>query len=259
MSLPPQLQKFLLIIGNARSGSTILGAALDAHPEIVVANETKDSASFWRDLDGAAIFDGIMANAEHQAATGRLSSGYEYQMGLAPSSKHRITVIGDKIWNPSTLLLHGDYELIPSLETKLGVPIVVIHAVRNLFDTVTTMHRRSGAPISDRLRWFSAHCEAVAAIKERLPSSRFLDLYHEDLLLQPEQELTKCCRFLGVPVDAQHIERVRKTLFKEPHATRNHAHWSESEVGAARAVMERFQWLQRYSAKNTPDCKLGGS
>lgn len=34
---------FVLIVGNARSGSTLLGAVLDGHPEAVVANESYSS------------------------------------------------------------------------------------------------------------------------------------------------------------------------------------------------------------------------
>jgi hypothetical protein len=54
-----QIENFLLIIGNARSGSTILGAVLDAHPNMVVANETIESCHLWRGLDGGKILAGV--------------------------------------------------------------------------------------------------------------------------------------------------------------------------------------------------------
>lgn len=241
-----QLERFLLIIGNARSGSTILGAVLDAHPEVVVANETQESANFWRGLDGESIRHGILANAEEQAVAGRISSGYKYQVGAAPSAKANIRVLGDKIWNPATLLLHGDHGLIPSLEKRVGAPIVVISAVRDIFDTVTTMHRRSGAPITDRLRWFAAHCEAVAAIGERLPPNQFMHVHHEDLVLQPEDEIEKCCRLLGVYYEASHAVEVKKVLFKRPKRPRDHVLWSPCDIDEARAIIHHFPWLSRY-------------
>jgi len=246
-----QLERFLLIVGNARSGSTILGAVLDAHPEVVVGNETKESASFWRGLDGEAIRHGILANAEEQAVAGRMSSGYKYQLGAAPSAKTNIRVLGDKIWNPATLLLHGNHGLIPSLEERVGAPIVVISAVRDIFDTVTTMHRRSGASIADRLRWFAAHCEAVAAIGERLPPDRFMHVHHEDLVLQPEDEIRKCCRLLGIDYEEGHVAEVKKLLFKQPNRTRYQVSWSAQEISAAKSIIDRFPWLSRYLERTT--------
>ena len=38
-ALLPDLRCFVLIVGNARSGSTLLGAALDGHPRAIVDNE----------------------------------------------------------------------------------------------------------------------------------------------------------------------------------------------------------------------------
>jgi hypothetical protein len=240
-----QLHRFLLIVGNARSGSTILGAALDAHPEVVIANESKESANFWRGVDGRAICEGILANAEDQAVSGRMSSGYKYQIGLAPSTKATIRVLGDKIWNPATLLLHGNHGLIRSLEERMGAPIVVINSVRNIFDTVTTMHRRSGATIVDRLRWFAAHCEAIAAIVERLPPDRFMHIHHENLVLHPEEEIKKCCRLLDLDYEVNHVTEVKKLLFKRPNMARNQVSWTANEISEAECIIDRFPWLSR--------------
>jgi hypothetical protein len=54
----------LLILGNARSGSTILGAVLDAHPNMVVANEKLESFHPWYGL-----FDGRFGKCCHALAT----------------------------------------------------------------------------------------------------------------------------------------------------------------------------------------------
>lgn len=42
------LTSFLLIVGNARSGSTLLGAAIDAHPSAVISNESTGSWELWK-------------------------------------------------------------------------------------------------------------------------------------------------------------------------------------------------------------------
>jgi hypothetical protein len=241
------LQGFVLIVGNARSGSTLLGATLDGHPRLVVANETAASANFWRGLDRGAILGEVLDNAERNAAAGRPSEGYAYQVGPPPSAKADIRVAGDKIFNPATLLLHGDHALLPSLEERLGVPVRVIHAIRDPFDTVATMHRRSGAPVADRIRWYFMHCEAAAAIGARLPPDRFLDSHHEDLLAAPDVELERLCRFLGVAADPDHVAAVKRILFAVPRRTRADVAWTDADRDAVHAGIARFPWLARYA------------
>ncbi len=243
----PGLAGFVLIVGNARSGSTLMGAVLDGHPRMVIANETSASATFWRGLDGREILREVWDNAERNAGQGRPSEGYSYQIGPPPSQKRDVVVAGDKIFNPATLLLHGDYGLIPSLEERLVVPVRLIYAIRNPFDTIATMHRRSGAPLADRIRWYFIHCEAAEALRARLPPDRFLESHHDDLLANPDDELARLCGFLRVGIDDDHRRAVRSALFASPRRTRSQVAWGHADVGAVQAGIERFACLARYA------------
>jgi hypothetical protein len=247
MTAFPALDGFVLIVGNARSGSTLLGAVLDGHPRMVIANETAASATFWRGLDRAAILDEVLENAERNAGAGRPSEGYSYQVGPPPSLKSDVRIAGDKVFNPATLLLHGDHGLIPSLEDRLGVPVRLIYAIRNPFDTIATMHRRSGAPIADRIRWYFMHCDAAEAIRDRLPPDRFTECHHDDLLSAAEAEVSRLCGFLGVEVDAEHVAAVRATLFANPKRTRSNVAWGGHDLTAIRNGIARFPCLSRYA------------
>jgi hypothetical protein len=247
MDIFDKLQGFALVVGNARSGSTLLGSALDAHPAMVVANETAASANFWRGLDRGAILGEIYDNAARNAATGRPSEGYAYQIGCPPHLKRDVRIAGDKIWNPATLLLHGDHGLIPALEERLGVPIWIVHAIRNPFDTIATMHRRSGASVADRIRWYFMHCEAAAALRERQPDERFLDSHHEDLLASPAAEIERLCGFLRIAADAEHLAAVTRVLFDRPRRTREGAPWRQADIAAVQAGIARFPCLARYA------------
>jgi hypothetical protein len=246
----PGLAGFVLIVGNARSGSTLMGAVLDGHPRMVIANETSASATFWRGLDGDAILREVWDNAERNAGLGRPSEGYSYQIGPPPSQKGGVVVAGDKIFNPATLLLHGDHGLIPSLEERLAVPVRLIYAIRNPFDTIATMHRRSGAPPADRIRWYFMHCDAAEAIRDRLPADRFLESHHHDLLATPDDELARLCGFLGVGIDDDHRRAVRTALFASPRRTRSQVAWTAADVRAVQAGIARFPCLARYAGSS---------
>jgi hypothetical protein len=240
--------KFLLIIGNARSGSTILGAVLDAHPNMVIANETIESGNLWRRLDGKQILEGIFKNAEQQAFDTTRSAVCGHKSQWTPAQKQEVRVMGDKIWNPATLFLHGKFDLIPSLEERVGAPLTVIHACRNPFDVISSMHLKSGAPIGDRIRWYAAHCEAVAAISERLPDNRFLHLHHEELIQRPSEVLQTCCRFLDVPFSEEYLERCKPLLLDSPRQTRRQVSWSTEDSARVKELTKIFSWLKIYSS-----------
>src|SRR5271163_188436 len=98
-----QLRNFVLVVGNARSGSTLLGSILDAHPNAAVANETPGSANFWREMDRGEILREILDNSRRNHEAGRLSEGYRYLIDHTPRTESNLSMMGDKVWNPATL------------------------------------------------------------------------------------------------------------------------------------------------------------
>lgn len=252
MTVLENLRRFVLVIGNARSGSTLLGAALDGHPQAAIANESTSSKSFWRDLSGEQIVADVLANSADNAAMGRPSAGYSYQVGPSPAGKSTLLIAGDKVWNPATLMLHGQHDLLPSLESRLGVPLAVIHAVRNPHDVIATMHMRTGAPVADRIRWYFMHCDAVAAIRDRLPTDRFLNCHHEHLVANPAAEMDRLCRFLQLPVDADHLAAVKSRLFANPRLTRNSLAWRDTDRATIQRRMTDFDFLRGYALADDP-------
>ena len=239
-------KSFCLVIGNSRSGSTILGSIVDAHPNAVVANETMASQSFWRGMSKGDILREIIENSSANYRSGRQSEDYQYQIGASPESKSSVCVYGDKIWNPATLLLHGDYHLVSSLENRLAARVVLIASIRNPFDTIATMHRRSQAPIKDRIRWFFMHCEALAALEEKTIEPNYLISYHEHLIDCPDEEISRICRALRLPLDHQHLENVKRLLYKRPKQSGAAIDWTVADVEDVLERMQRFPFLSLY-------------
>ena len=246
-----ELSAFLLIVGSARSGSTLLGSLLDAHPNAVVANETLASISFWRGLDRRSILDEIARNSEHHRKTGRTAGGYSYFSGKdVPHKNSHILIAGDKVWNPATLLLHGDGKLIERLETTLGVRVKIVHAVRNPFDAIATMHIRSGDSLHDRMLWYFMHCDAVCAIRNRLDISQYLDVHHEELIENPNVILTTACHFLGLDCPSEYLNSCRRLLYEEPSKSRHKVTWQSGLVANILDKIQQYPFLVRYAWDN---------
>jgi hypothetical protein len=134
------------------------------------------------------------------------------------------------------------------LEDRVGVPVRIIHAIRNPFDTIATMHRRSGASLADRTRWYFMHCEAAAAIAARLPHDGFIESHHDDLLATPAAEIERLCTFLGLPLDHEHVAAAMRVLFPRPRRTGAAVPWSDTDTAAVRSGIARFPSLTRYAA-----------
>lgn len=251
-----KLKCFVLIVGNARSGSTLLGSILDAHPNAIVANETSASANFWRGLNRHDILDEIYFNSIKNRISGRMSEGYEYSIQQKVFDESDIFVMGDKVWNPATLLLHGKYALLGSLEELVEAPIKIIHPIRNPFDVISTMHMRSKAPIPDRILWYFMHCDAVWAIRDHCQKATFMDVYHEKLILSPDQIISDICDFVGVQSKVDHIESCKSLLFNEPKQTRFNNTWDKKDKEDIVNRMSQYVFLEQYALEDYSDLPI---
>lgn len=209
---------FLFLVGRGRSGTTLLKAMLDAHPEVSVAPEALfvmnahrrygrgawDAARverFARDiwlerklrtweLDPAALAERLRAVAEPSFAS-LCRAVYEEYARL--QGKPRPRWVGDK--NPHhALFVPRLMECFPEAR--------FVHIVRDYRDNILSYQsvrfdlNGTGA-LAYRWRRYN---EAVLAAAERAPE-RFLRLRYEDLTADPEGALKGVCDFLGIAFD----------------------------------------------------------
>lgn len=244
-------EKFALVVGNARSGTTIAGAIIDSHPQMLCANELSASATFWRGIDRDKILDNIIDNCRLNCHNNRPSENYLYGIKTDKKYARDIAVIGDKIWNPALLLMAGQRDLLASLQDQMGAQVVLIHCVRNPFDVIATMHRRSGASLRDRLGWYIMHCEAIQIIIEREEQPIFL-LRHEELIEDPRGTSRRLFEWLGYPTVEEHLKSIQARVFPTPHQTRGEVVWSSDLIHALEKLCDRFAFLREYQCEQLP-------
>jgi hypothetical protein len=196
-------------------------------------------------MSGHEIVAEIVDNSNRQYATSRESSGYYYKINTEPKAFGDIRVIADKIWNPALLLLHGDHGLIKRLEQSLGVPISLVHCVRNPFNAIATMHQRSGASLHNRARWYFMHCEAAQALIDR-NDRRVLTVVHENLLRHPDQEIAALYGFFGLQIPLRTIQSIKSILFTEETQPYLSVQWPKALLTQIRVYISRFSFLTRY-------------
>ena len=244
---------FLLIVGCSRSGTTIANTVLNYHQQIHIAWETKYSLNFWRDLPHKnKYWQDLSKIADRQIKSKDAQGGYVYSTEKAKLAKNKdILVIGEKIWNPSLLLLSGQYDSISNLEKVLEVPIKIVNCIRHPQDVVATMCLRNNitdeAGICDRLNWLEQHLLATASLKQKVKPENLYDCYHEGLILNPQQTIAELISFLDLDLAKIDLDAVANILFDRPKLTRDEITWSQENLQRISDMYQRYDWLERYT------------
>ena len=149
------VKAFVFFVGYPRSGNSITGSMLDAHPHIVVSHELHFFRN-WKSIFAreahlnkqTQLYNEIYANSVKVAMPGRArqhkSKGYSLRVPNSWQGKFdsRIEVIGDKgagavsheyLRNATEFIAH-----LQELKDMVSVPVKVIHVVRNPYDMITT-------------------------------------------------------------------------------------------------------------------------
>jgi hypothetical protein len=189
------IRSVVVFVGHPRSGHSLVGALLDAHPDMVVAHEADVlkyvAAGFGRDQLVALL---VRRERERVEAGHRSGSGYGYAVPDSWQGRYRrLTVIGDKKGGRTTLRLADDPGLVDRLAAVTRVPVKLVQVIRNPWDNIATMHRRAprrGLPATIDL-YFSLSA-TVDAVHSRTAPEAFHRLRHEDLVSDPAAELSGC-------------------------------------------------------------------
>lgn len=154
--LPPkvlnEIRGFVFFIGYARSGHSILGSIMDAHPHVVISNEFFIFKKFpelnrvpdnsWRDN----LFNLVYQKSFRDLVRSRENDRKGYTLTIEGLWQGRyedhIEVIGDKSGGMTTLFYRANrtnfMHNYKKLKKMISVPIKIIHAVRNPYDIIST-------------------------------------------------------------------------------------------------------------------------
>ena len=88
---PPlkDVQRFCFFIGYARSGHSLVGSLLNAHPRMVIAHELDALRYVRMGFSRSQIYALLLEQDERFAAIGRTWSGYDYTVPGAPPGRPR--------------------------------------------------------------------------------------------------------------------------------------------------------------------------
>jgi hypothetical protein len=194
-----RVESFVAFAGFPRSGHTLIGSLLTAHPDAVVAHEL-DALRYvqhWTDRD--ALY-GLIARQDRKfAAAGSVWTGYNYSVPGQWQGRYRtLRVIGDKKGGTTARRLADQPELLDRLRATVPVPIRFVIVTRDPNDNIARMATRDGTSLDQAIDGYFHRAAAVARL------TRLADCFcltHEDFTAEPAASLTELAGWLGLDAD----------------------------------------------------------
>lgn len=250
------VRRFCLFIGHGRSGSSLVGALLNAHKHVVMSNELNVFDYLSRGRTRDQILNLIYRTSARQARMGsKGGGGYTYAVPnqwQGRSDKPR--VIGDRKAGATAILLFHDPELAHRLRRIVEMPLSFVSVVRNPFDALTTTLektiRQSGETESEHLqRQIDHYFERAAAIMYVLTefgedAVRFV--HHDRLIRDPHSELAELCLFLDLPCDEDYLRDCASIIRPKANLTRWRIDWPRELIEQVESKASAIPWLESY-------------
>lgn len=241
------LRAYVLFIGYPRSGHSLVGSLLDAHPNMVVAHEADAMEWVGAGFDREEIFHLLLRNAREFTETGREWTDYKYEVpGQHHGSFTRLRVIGDKKGQGTANQLRTRPELLDRARRVIGLPIRLVHVLRNPYDNISTIAARESIPLESASDIYFALSDTVEATRARVPAGDWIDLRHEDVIARPRDAVRRLVAFLGEEAPDAYVEACASIVFPSPNQSRRKAAWTPALLEATQARIDARPWLAGY-------------
>ncbi len=242
------IERYCMFIGYPRSGHSLVGSLLDAHPNIVIAHELDALRYVEGGFNRKQLFYLLLEKSRHFTETGRKWTGYTYVVPNQWNGRYsELKVIGDKKGGLSSRRLSGNLELLQDLKETIEVDLKMTHVIRNPYDCISTMSKRSGQSLADRIERYFFLCKTVACMREKMNEEDWFDIKHELLIEDPEYWLTKLCHFLGQEPTDDYLRDCASIIYKSPHKSRTESTWAPGLINRVEIEIEKYPFLHGYT------------
>jgi hypothetical protein len=250
------INTFLLFVGYPRSGHSLVGALLNAHPQAIVSHELDAVARIKDHVDRDQLFKDIVDKEAAFKSTGSKWSGYSYQVASTSlEQEYALTHIGDKRGGTTSKHLLESWT---SLDAVLGwgLKLKILHVVRNPYDCVSTAIRKREAKQGrvfqsrDVIRKIDHFIEKADVISQLINSEKY-DIYTlklEELIVDTETELNQLLHFVELPINDQYLANCQQLVWDTPSQPRFQSpHWSTEHKTYLKEKMAAYPFLQDYT------------
>lgn len=249
-----EIKTYCMFLGHARSGGSVIGALLDAHPNVVLADEADTFRFIFAGFSRNQIFHQLITRSRQQTYRGRFKAGrdaktYSYLVpGQWQGRFEKLQVIGNSKAGISTQRIAQDPLIVKQLLGIMNeIPVKFVVTIRNPYDTISTMKIRSERPLEQNFERYFSNCEAIRTVQEMVGCSNLCILKHETFIDHPGTHLREVLHFLGIEAADDYIRDCVSIIYKSPSKSRQKVQWSAPLIDAVKDKIDEFDFLQGYS------------
>jgi hypothetical protein len=249
-----------VILGSMRSGTTLLAQCLNAHPDLVVPDETDFIVPTGfilnripdERLGKRLVADLVIGSHRYADSIGRFLTPEMVRAAIDAAPYDIVGVVSalyDAVARVAGARVAGDKS--PNdlqfmrilLDDGFFNEVQQIHIVRDVRDVMVSMYRLGWIP---RLRYgyprFWSADNVFAANRLSVSPERYHFLRYEDLVRDPETVLAGVCAHLGVPFLPELVDPERRRAASQhpdmPHHARTFDTIDEGGIGAYREAFD---------------------
>lgn len=245
------VETYAMFVGYPRSGHSLVGSLLNAHPDALIAHEL-DALWFVRAHFSRRQLMAMLLDRDREAlALDGFPGRYDYSVpGQWQGHVRRLRVIGDKKGGGSTKRLGQDPRLLERLRSRVGLPLRMIHVMRDPFDNIATMYRRKGQRTGMTLDRVARRYLDLAETNRDLASSarpgEWISVRHEDFVADPEAELARLCDFVGLEADESYLRACAGIVNDRPRRSSEDEDWPPGLIAEIRDRAAALPFLASY-------------
>lgn len=273
------VRTFVIFIGFARTGHSIVGTLMDAHPDIIIAHEynvlKNIKSQLTSDSQLLALFNNLYKNSYSNAVNGWRSEkksrkGYNLSMSQDTwqGKVRRLRVIGDKAAGMASHQYMTDPTkcqcLADEMKNTFNISVKAVRVLRNPYDIISTRalyrtnrkvprnpselaHHKLPTVLSKDIRRF---VEFASLVNKMIVDCHLsvIDIHLCDLVNQPHLVMKDICNSLGVQCFPDYLEACAGKLFKTLSKTRSLVEWPPELIeNVEKDIIMRFSEFSRYS------------
>lgn len=245
------LRTVCLFVGYPRSGHSLVGSVLDAHPNVVIAHELDVLKLINYGYRRNQLFHLLLENSANMASGGRTQSGYSYDVPNQWQGRFaKLEVLGDKKGGQTSLYLYRAPQLLDRLRREFDRPIKFVHVIRNPYDVITTMmrsRRTHHRTLEFNIDRFFQMCEGVELLKKKTPATHLIDVGLEAFIQEPKRHLEILCSFLEVEATEDYLRDCAGIIFRSPKTSRQEGPWTKELIQSVKEQMSKYSFFDGYS------------
>lgn len=237
---------FVIFICNPRTGHTLIGSLLDAHPNIVISHETRAISNLVFSDFNSLLVNNIILSSSYKMGTDqdRFQTNYDYNIPYEYTGRYKeLKIIGDKQGALTSEFLRKFPKYINEILKFYGQKLRCIHVIRNPYDSIARISFNKNFTMTDAIYFYFNNVELFHKVRKLLTEDQVIILRHEDFIDKPKESLKKLCANLGLDAPDDYLNACSSIIYKKPHSRRYEHDWKQEDLN----LIERFMKMKRYS------------